>query len=86
MVFLKKDGSLDIERINSLSIEEFCDTMGNLTQVQRKEYVSHLPIKESDKPNMPIIVWGALENELKKGSVIAEELINNLRKKRMKKI
>lgn len=86
MVYLKEDGSLDVERINSLSIEEFCDTIGNLTQAQRKEYVSHLPINESDEPKMPIIVWDTLENELKKGSVIAEDLINNLRKKRMKKI
>ena len=34
MVLLKKDGSLDIERINSLPLEEYMDVIGDLTEEQ----------------------------------------------------
>jgi len=50
MAFLKEDGSLDIERINSLPLREYMDAMGELTQEQVQEYLSKLPINESDEP------------------------------------
>ena len=69
MVLLKEDGSLDIERINKLPLEEYMYMMGDLTQEQVREYVTKLPINESKEPMK---------------AVIAEDLINNLRKRRMR--
>ena len=40
MALLKEDGSLDIERINQLPIEEYMEEVGNFTNEQRKEYYS----------------------------------------------
>ena len=85
MVFLKEDGSLDIERINKLPLEEYMDMMGDLTQKQVREYVTKLPINESKEPMKAVIVDYTLEEEIERGGVIAEDLINNLRKKRMRK-
>lgn len=84
MVFLKEDGSLDIERINKLPLEEYMDMMGDLTQEQVREYVTKLPINESKEPMKAVIVDYTLEEEIERGGVIAEDLINNLRKKRMR--
>ena len=81
MVFLKEDGSLDIERINKLPLEEYMDMMGDLTQEQVREYVTKLPINESKEPMTAVIVDYTLEEEIERGGVIAEDLINNLRKK-----
>ncbi len=85
MVFLKEDGSLDIERINKLPLDEYMDMMGDLTQEQVREYVTKLPINESKEPMKAVIVDYTLEEEIERGGVIAEDLINNLRKKRMRK-
>ena len=85
MVFLKEDGSLDIERINKLPLEEYMDMMGDLTQEQVREYVTKLPINESKEPMKAVIVDYTLEEEIERGGIIAEDLINNLRKKRMRK-
>ena len=41
--YLKEDGSLDVERINKLPIEEYMDVMRDLTQEQIEEYISKLP-------------------------------------------
>lgn len=84
MVFLKEDRSLDIERINKLPLEEYMDMMGDLTQEQVREYVTKLPINESKEPMKAVIVDYTLEEEIERGGVIAEDLINNLRKKRMR--
>ena len=80
MVFLKEDGSLNIERINKLPLEEYMDMMGDLTQEQVREYVTKLPINESKEPMKAVIVDYTLEEEIERGGVIAEDLINNLRK------
>ena len=85
MVFLKEDGSLDIERINKLPLDEYMDMMGDLTQEQVSEYVTKLPINESKEPMKAVIVDYTLEEEIERGGIIAEDLINNLRKKRMRK-
>lgn len=84
MVLLKEDVSLDIERINKLPLEEYMDMMGDLTQEQVREYVTKLPINESKEPMKAVIVDYTLEEEIERGGVIAEDLINNLRKKRMR--
>ena len=54
--FLKEDGSLDVERINKLSLEEYIDVMGDLTEEQVEEYFSTIPINESIGPTIPVEV------------------------------
>lgn len=80
MVPLKESGELDIERINELPIEEYMDVIGGLTEEQYKEYISNLPVNESKEPVRAVVVDYTLEEELERGSVLAEDLINNLRK------
>jgi hypothetical protein len=77
MAFLKEDGSLDIERINSLPLREYMDAMGDLTQEQVQEYLSKLPINESDEPMVATKVDWPIEEEW----VDADELIKNLGKR-----
>ena len=81
MALLKEDGSLDIERINNLPYEEYMEKMGTLTQEQVKEYISKLPINESVEPVTAIEVDYTLEDELEKGAVLADDLLNKLREK-----
>lgn len=85
MALLKEDGSLDIERINNLPLEEYMEEMGSLTQEQVKEYMSKLPINESKEPVTAIEVDYTLEDELKRGAVLADDLLNKLREKRRRK-
>lgn len=80
MVILKEDGSLDIESINNLPLEEYMDTMGDLTQEQVQEYVSKLPINESNEPYKGVWVNYTMEDDIARGAVDADELLNNLRK------
>ena len=49
MTLLKEDGSLNIEHINQLPIEEYMDVVGDLTEEQYEEYLSKLPINESNE-------------------------------------
>lgn len=55
--------------------------MGTLTQEQVKEYISKLPINESVEPVTAIEVDYTLEDELEKGAVLADDLLNKLREK-----
>ena len=80
MALLKEDGSLDVERINRLPLEEYEKEIGALTQEQYKEYVSKLPINESNEPIRAIEVDYTLEDEFARGGVIAEDYLNNMRK------
>ena len=82
MALLKEDGSLDIERINKLPLEEYMNAMGDLTQEQVEEYVSKLPINESNEPMKAVVVDYPMEQD----GVDAEELINNLRNRLMKNL
>ena len=85
MVFLMEDGSLDMDRINALPLEEYMDMMGDLTDEQIDEYNSKLPLEESNEPYMGVWVGHTLEEEIQRGSgVLAEDLLNNLRKKYLK--
>lgn len=74
MKFLKEDGSLDIERINQLPIKEYMDAMGDLTQEQISEYISKLPINESNEPMRAMNVDSSFDM-----GVNADEVINNIR-------
>ncbi len=84
MALLNEDGSLDIERINQLPIEEYMDVVGDLTEEQYKEYLSKLPINESNESMKAVVVDYTLEEELERGAVIAEDYINNLRNRLIK--
>jgi hypothetical protein len=75
MVFLKEDGSLDIERINNLPIEEYWDMMGELTETQVIEYNSKLSLNESNEPMKALIVTKPIEQY----GVDADEVLNNLK-------
>ena len=82
MALLKEDGSLDIERINKLPYEEYMKEMGTLTQKQVTEYLSHLQLHESSESITAVDVDYTLEDELDKGGVLAEDVINKLRRRR----
>lgn len=71
MALLKEDGSLDIERINKLPIEEYMDVVGDLTEEQYEEYLSKLPINESKEPIRVIKVDKPM-------GVNADDVINNI--------
>lgn len=76
MIFLKEDGSLDIERINQLPIDEYTKVIGILTREQYKDYVSKLPINESKESTQPIIVDCTMEEDVKRnGLVDADEYL-----------
>lgn len=79
MALLKEDGSLDVERINKLPLEEYMKEMGTLTQEQVKEYLSKLPINESNEPYQGVRVDYTIEEDIARGAVDADELLNNLR-------
>ena len=81
MVYLKEDGSLDVERINSLPLEEYMDIIGDLTEEQYKEYLSQLPLNESHEPMQAVVVDYTFEEDLARGAVIADEVINNIGKR-----
>ncbi len=76
--------NLDIKRINQLPIEEYMDVVGDLTEEQYEEYLSKLPINESNESMKAVVVDYTLEEELERGAVIAEDYINNLRNRLMK--
>ncbi len=85
MALLKEDGGLDIERINQLPFEEYMKEMGSLTEAQVNEYLSVLPINESNKPVQAVEVEYTLRDELEQGAVIASDYIKNkVRKLRQK--
>lgn len=85
MALLKEDGGLDIERINQLPFEEYMKEMGSLTEAQVNEYLSVLPINESNEPVQAVEVEYTLRDELEQGAVIASDYIKNkVRKLRQK--
>ena len=77
---------MNVERINSLPLEEYMDVIGDLTEEQYEEYVSKLPINESHEPMKAVEVDYTLEEDLARGSVIAKDFINKYREKILKKI
>ena len=80
MTFLNEDGSLNIERINSLPIEEYMEVMGDLTQEQVQEYLSKSPINESNEPMRGIKINYRLQEDLDRGCIILDEYLKNKRK------
>ncbi|MCC8038342.1 MAG: hypothetical protein LIP02_09470 [Bacteroidales bacterium] len=82
MVFLNPDGSLDIERINSLPFEEYMLEMGRLTEAQTEEYISKLPPQDTKEPVKAIPVNYKNEEERKKfEGILASDFWKMLREK-----
>lgn len=80
MALIKEDGSLDIERINKLSLEEWMQEIGNLTDKQFNEYNSKCPMNESKEPVRPVVVDYTLEEDIERNKIVnADDLINKLR-------
>ena len=81
MSLLKEDGSLDIERINKLPIDEHIKEIEALTEKQYKEYLSKLPLNESRVPMNPVTVEYTLEEDVEQNGIVnAEDVINNIGK------
>lgn len=76
--YLKKDGSLDAK--SKLSPKEYSDYLCNLTHEQYKEYVSKLPIKESQNMITPIVVENVDAYLKELGAVNIWDIIDKLRK------
>lgn len=79
MALLKEDGSLDIEWINKLPLEEKKHEMSKLTKEQIKEYASNLPINESNNPVRVLKVNYKMEDLLAKGYTTAEQISKMIR-------
>lgn len=78
MALLKEDGSLDIEWINKLPLEEYHRELIKLTNKQYHEYTSKLPLNESNGGVQPIVV-DSVEDYLKEGHwVNAFDVVNNM--------
>ena len=75
MALLKEDGSLDVERINNLPLDERLHEIGKFTREQVEEYFSKAPIKESHMPITPIKVDYKMEDLLARGYATAEQIL-----------
>ena len=79
MVYLKEDGSLDIDKINNLPEKEYMDEISNLSEEQFNEYLYSLPINESLIPFQPNRVNCSMEEYVEKYHLVnADELINKI--------
>ena len=85
MALLKENGSLDIERINKLPIDEYTKEIQGFTDSQLEEYRSMInkqPINEAQEPVRPIIVDYTIEEDIERnGLVNADEFFNKIREK-----
>lgn len=77
MSILKEDCGLDIDRINKLPLKEYMEEMATLTQEQVHEYVSKLPVNESNEPIQAISADFPIEEEW----MDAEDVINRIGKR-----
>lgn len=81
MVFLKDDGSLDIERINQLPIEEHLKMIRELSDEQYHQYVASFPENDGTQPVKAIVVDYSMEDEIKRGTgVDIDEYLKRKRK------
>lgn len=85
MALLKEDGSLDVERIKRLPLEEHKKEIGSFTREQYKEYLSFLPINEGTEHTKAVPNSRTIEEALASGYVNATERINNIGKKHIGK-
>lgn len=69
MIPLKEDGSLDIDRINRLSINDYINVIENLTEQQLEYYNSTIPINESRQHTKAVFVDYTMEDEIERGAI-----------------
>ena len=81
MIPLKEDGTVDVEKIDNLSSEEYLHVLENMTQEQYRYYSDHGPInKGGNAPTKAIKVNYTLEEAIEKGIIVdATEHIKKLR-------
>lgn len=80
MVFLKEDGSLDIDRMLNLPIEEFIETIENMTMEQYNYFTTNLPPDEGNWPPKAV-EYDPLEELIKRGEAVdLKEYLNNWEK------
>lgn len=72
MEYIKEDGSLDVERIDSLPLDEYTKIIGKLTQELLDDYFSKQPLNESKGTTRPIYVDYPMEED----GVDAKEFLN----------
>lgn len=81
MVYLKEDGSLDVERINNLPIEEFMEVVGEMTSEQFA-FESKTPINEGKGEGTKAVDFLPMDEVIERGiGVDADVLLNKLREK-----
>lgn len=79
MALLKEDGSLDVERINQLPIDEYIHEIENLTNDQFEEYSSKRPINECKETAKAIFVDYTLEEDIERnGLVEVDEFLDRI--------
>lgn len=82
MVLLKEDGSLDIERINRLPIDDYMEVVGGFTEKQYNDFFTKQPINEGKEPVKVILVEDTIEKDAERcGMVNFDEFINKMREK-----
>lgn len=73
--FLKEDGSLDVERIRKLPIEEKDREIGKFTREQMKEYISKLSINETMQNTIKVVkVDYTMEDLLARGYCTSDDI------------
>jgi hypothetical protein len=78
MEYLKEDGSLDVERINNLLLDERLHEIGKFTREQVEEYFSQMPVCHG--PIKPVKVNYKMEDLLAKGWGTIDDIYNILMK------
>ena len=73
MEYLKEDGSLDVERIRNLPLEEKLRVIGRFTREQVEEYFSKAPVCHG--PIKPVKVNYKMEDLLAKGWATTEQIL-----------
>ena len=78
MVYLKEDGSLDVERIRKLHIEERARMVSSFNDNQLKCYISKFPINESQQPIKAVPVNYDFDDT--RSGIDADEFFNKMEK------
>ena len=78
MDYLKEDGSLDVERIRNLPLDERFHEIGRFTREQMEEYFSKCPVCHG--PIKPVKVNYKMEDLLAKGWGTIDDIYNILMK------
>ena len=80
MALLKEDGSLDVERINSLPREEKHREICKFTREQMEEFLSKLQISESRYPMKIVEIDYKMEDMLVRGCCTIDDIHDILTK------